>query len=467
MEQRFERMRAILIVDDEEGIRHGLRNFFHKKGFVAYEAFDFHSALAAVKSHPIDIAVIDIRLKNGKNGIDLLRELRRIEPDLIEIIITGYGSIDTAVTSMKEGAADYILKPIDNKKLLDVVSKNLEIRELKNENRFLKRELMNRSVPHTFITANQGLKRMMQKVDKIKDSPVTVLITGESGTGKEVLARYIHFTSNRRQGKFVSINCASLSENLLLSELFGHEKGAFTDAIERQIGKFEMADRGTLFLDEIGDMSPNVQAKLLRVIEESSFERVGGIRRIHVDVRIIAATNKELTQLMQAGRFRDDLYYRIKVVSFNLTPLRDRPEDIPLLIDHFVQKYQKKYNKALQGFSPEAIGLLTRYEWPGNVRELENVVNQAVLLGERDWVDAADLGKALFFGKRIAGQEVDFDRIKSLKKAMRDILQLYEPRIIEHFLRKNRYNKSKTARDLSITRKTLDDKIQRYNLQVG
>jgi len=467
MEQRFERMRAILIVDDEEGIRHGLRNFFHKKGFVAYEAFDFHSALAAVKSHPIDIAVIDIRLKNGKNGIDLLRELRRIEPDLIEIIITGYGSIDTAVTSMKEGAADYILKPIDNKKLLDVVSKNLEIRELKNENRFLKRELMNRSVPHTFVTANQGLKQMMQNADKIKDSPVTVLITGESGTGKEVLARYIHFTSNRRQGKFVSINCASLSENLLLSELFGHERGAFTDAIERQLGKFEMADKGTLFLDEIGDMSPNVQAKLLRVIEESSFERVGGTRRIHVDARIIAATNKELTQLMQAGRFRDDLYYRIKVVSFNLIPLRERPEDIPLLIDHFVQKYQKMYNKVVQGFSPEAIRLLTRYEWPGNVRELENVVNQAVLLGERDWVDAADLGKALFFGKRIEGQEVDFDRIKSLKKAMRDILQLYEPRIIEHFLRKNRYNKSKTARELSITRKTLDDKIQRYDLQEG
>ena len=467
MEQRFERMRAILIVDDEEGIRHGLRNFFHKKGFVAYEAFDFHSALAAVKSHPIDIAVIDIRLKNGKNGIDLLRELRRIEPDLIEIIITGYGSIDTAVTSMKEGAADYILKPIDNKKLLDVVSKNLEIRELKNENRFLKRELMNRSVPHTFVTANQGLKQMMQNADKIKDSPVTVLITGESGTGKEVLARYIHFTSNRRQGKFVSINCASLSENLLLSELFGHERGAFTDAIERQLGKFEMADKGTLFLDEIGDMSPNVQAKLLRVIEESSFERVGGTRRIHVDARIIAATNKELTQLMQAGRFRDDLYYRIKVVSFNLIPLRERPEDIPLLIDHFVQKYQKMYNKVVQGFSPEATGLLTRYEWPGNVRELENVVNQAVLLGERDWVDAADLGKALFFGKRVAGQEVDFDRIKSLKKAMRDILQLYEPRIIEHFLRKNRYNKSKTARELSITRKTLDDKIQRYDLQEG
>ncbi len=276
MEQSFERTRAILIVDNEEGIRHGLRNFFHKKGFVAYEAFDFHSALTAVKSHPIDIAVIDIRLKNGKDGIDLLRELKRIEHDLIEIIITGYGSIDTAVTSMKEGAADYILKPIDNKKLLDAVRKNLEIRELKNENRFLKKELMDRSVPHAFVTANQGLKRMIQKVDKIKDNPVTVLITGASGTGKEVLARYIHYTSNRRQGKFVSINCASLSENLLLSELFGHEKGAFTGAIERHVGKFEMADRGTLFLDEIGDMSPDVQAKLLRVIEENSFERVGG-----------------------------------------------------------------------------------------------------------------------------------------------------------------------------------------------
>jgi DNA-binding NtrC family response regulator len=467
MERSLERTRSILIVDDEEGIRHGLRSFFLKKGFVAHEAFDFGSALAVVKSHPIDIAVIDIRLKNGMDGIDLLRELKSIEPDLIEIIITGYGSIDTAVTSMKEGAADYILKPIDNKKLLDAVRKNLEIRELKNENRFLKKELLDRSVPHAFVTANQYLQKTIQKVDKIKDSPVTVLITGESGTGKEVLARYIHFTSNRRQGKFVSINCASLSENLLLSELFGHEKGAFTGAIERQIGKFEMADRGTLFLDEIGDMSLDVQAKLLRVIEESIFERVGGTRQIRVDARIIAATNKDLTRLMQAGRFRDDLYYRINVVSFDLLPLRERPEDIPLLIDHFVKKYHGKYNKPVEGFSSEAVELMASYKWPGNVRELENVVNQAVLLGEGSLVDAADLGMALFFGEKGSDPHIDFSRIKSLKKAMRDILRLYEPRIIEHFLQKNRYNKSKTARDLSITRKTLDDKIQKYNLRAG
>jgi two-component system response regulator AtoC len=465
METFTERTHSILIVDDEEGIRHGLKNLFQKKGFVIYEAGDFGSAITTAEAHPIDVAIIDIRLKNERDGIDLLRELRRNEPDLIEIIITGYGSVDTAVTSMKEGASDYIVKPIDNKKLLDAVRKNLQIRDLKSENYFLKRELMDRSIPHNFVTVNPDLKAMLKKVDRIKDSPVTVLITGESGTGKEVLARYIHFTSNRRQGKFVTINCASLSENLLLSELFGHEKGAFTGAIERQIGKFEIADGGTIFLDEIGDMSLEIQAKLLRVIEESSFERVGGTRRIHVDVRIITATNKDLVKLMHEGRFRNDLYYRINVMSFHLTPLRERREDIPLLMDLFIKKYNRKYNKVVQEFSPEAVELMSSYGWQGNVRELENVVNQAVLLSEGKWVEARTLRKTLFMGEEKAAPIIDFDQIKSFKEAVRDMLQVYEYQIIEHFLTKNNFNKSKTAKELSITRKTLDDKITKYNIR--
>jgi len=455
---------SILIVDDEEGIRHGLKNFFKKKNFTIYESGDFESALSTAKEHTIDAALIDIRLKDEKNGIDLLRELKSIEPELIEIIITGYGSIDTAVASMKEGASDYIVKPIDNKKLLGIVSKNLELRNLKNENYYLKRELMNRYFSDVFITNNQELKNLIQNADKIKNNPVTILISGESGTGKEVLARYIHFTSNRSEGKFVTINCAALSESLLLSELFGHEKGAFTSAIERQIGKFEIADRGTLFLDEIGDMSLDIQAKVLRVIEESSFERVGGTKRISVDVRIIAATNKDLTKLMTVGKFREDLYYRINVISFHLTPLRGRKEDIPLLINHFIKKFNQRYNKKAECFSKEALDRLISYNWPGNVRELENVVNQAVLLSEKDSIEATDLKKSLFWGqgKDISG--VDFSEITSFKKTMMDITEVYEKQIIEHFLIMNNYNKSKTAKDLSVTRKTLSGKIEKYKL---
>ncbi len=453
---------SILIIDDEEGIRHGLKNFFQKKGFITYESGDFDSALKTAEEQLIDVAIIDIRLKNGKSGIDLLRDLKRIEPDLIEIIITGYGSIDTAVTSMKEGASDYIVKPIDNKKLLDAVNKNLEIRNLKNENYYLKKELMDRSLSCNFITSNRELRNLLRNVDKIKNNPVTILITGESGTGKEVLARYIHFTSNRREGKFVTINCASLSENLLLSELFGHEKGAFTGAIERQVGKFEIADRGTLFLDEIGDMSLDIQAKLLRVIEESSFERVGGTRRIYVDVRIIAATNQDLMKLMNEGRFREDLYYRINVVSFQLPALRSRKEDIPLLINHFIKKYNIKYNKRVSAFSEEAVELMTSYDWPGNVRELENVVNQAVLLSETNVIEAQTLTKSLFCGEEKDSPAIDYNRIRSLKKVIAEVIATYEKKIIEHFLIKNNYNKSKTAKELSITRRTLDGKIEKY-----
>lgn len=456
---------SILIVDDEEGIRHGLTKFFRREGFTTYEAPSFETAVSIAEEKSLDVAVIDIRLKNEKNGIDLLRRLKSIDPDLVQIIITGYGSIDTAVTSIKEGASDYILKPIDNNKLLDVVNKNLEIRSLKNKNYYLKKELINRSVLPCFITKNDEMKKLINHADRIKNSPVTILISGESGTGKEVLARYIHFTSNRGEAEFVSINCASLSENLLLSELFGHEKGAFTGAIERQIGKFEIADRGTLFLDEIGDMSLDIQAKLLRVIEESSFERVGGTNRIHVDVRIIAATNRDLTKLMNEGRFREDLYYRIKVVSFLLSPLRHRKEDIPLLVDHFVKKYNLKYNKRVPGFSREAMQILMGYDWPGNVRELENVVNQAVLLSEDEMIEVKDLRKALFYGEEKEESQFNISNVTSFKKAMADIVESYEKKIIEHFLVKNNFNKSKTARDLAITRRTLANKIERYNLK--
>jgi len=463
MKQNQQTRPSILIIDDEEGIRHGLKNLFQKQGFRVLESDDFERAVFLSNTDIIDVALVDIRLKGSKNGIELIRELKKVEPDMIIVVITGYGSIDTAVTSIKEGASDYILKPIDNRNLLDTVQKNLQLRKLKNEYCYLRNELLNRH-SFNFLTCNPGLRLILDKADRIKNSPVTVLISGESGTGKEVLARYIHFTSNRKDFHFVPINCAALSENLLLSELFGHEKGAFTGAIKRKTGKIEIADKGTLFLDEIGDMPMEVQAKLLRVIEEKSFERVGGTKKIQVDIRIITATNKDLTKLIEEKTFRKDLFYRINVVNFYIPPLRERKEDIPLLVENFIKKYSQKYNKRLNGIEQKALSSICSHNWPGNIRELENVINQTVLLCDGPIIKKNDLKKCLFAGSAIERHEFSFSAIRSLKQAIEEIKNDYEKSIIQHFLQKNMFNKSRTAKELHITRKTLTEKIQKYKL---
>ena len=379
---------SVLIVDDEEGLRHGLENLFEREGFTVHTAASYESAVSAAARYPVDAAIVDVRLKGDRSGIDLLLELKRLEPDLVVLVITGYGSVDTAVASLKGGAADYFLKPIDNTRLLESVRRNLEMRALASQNRFLRDELVQRS-PHTFVTCDPGLAALLATVDKVKDRAVTVLVTGESGTGKEVLARYIHFSGSRRDESFIGLNCAALSESLLLSELFGHERGAFTGAVERKRGKFELADGGTLFLDEIGDMSLEVQAKLLRVIEESAFERLGGVKRISVDARIVTATNKDLPLLIREGKFREDLFYRINVVSFHLPPLREHRGDIPLLVEHFLAKFSERYVREPVTLDPATMAALCSYDWPGNVRELENVVNRIVLLGEASFTSEA------------------------------------------------------------------------------
>jgi two-component system NtrC family response regulator len=453
--------RSILIVDDEEGIRHGLMTMFRKEGFTVHCAADSEEAAAAAARYPVDVAVVDVRLRGGTSGVDLLQELKKLEPDIVVIIITGFGSIDNAVDSMKAGAADYFLKPIDNARLLDAVRRNLALRTLATENRFLRDELMRRSLSHDFVANDPAVRALLATADKVKDTPVTVLLTGESGTGKEVLARYIHYTGARRDGTFISINCAALSEGLLLSELFGHERGAFTGAVERKRGRFELADGGTLFLDEIGDMSPDTQAKLLRVIEESRFERLGGIKSITVDARIIAATNQDLAALIREGRFREDLFYRINVVSLHLTPLRERRGDIPALVEHFLTKYSERYNRERMHLGQETLAALEAWDWPGNVRELENTVNQIVLLGEKSFLAPGRPGAVPAprhaAGARGAGSA-------SLKKGTGAVAQQYERRVIAECLKRNAGNKSKTARELSITRKTLALKMTKYGL---
>jgi two-component system nitrogen regulation response regulator NtrX len=455
---------SVLIVDDEEGLRHGLENLFKREGFTVHTAAGYESAVSAAARYPVDAAILDIRLKGDRSGIDLLLALKRLEPDLVVIVITGYGSVDTAVASLKGGAADYFLKPIDNPKLLESVRRNLELRALASENRFLKDELVQRS-PHTFVTRDPALAALIARADKVKDQSVTVLITGESGTGKEVLARYIHFSGTRRDARFIGLNCAALSESLLLSELFGHERGAFTGAVERKRGKFELADGGTLFLDEIGDMSLEVQAKLLRVIEESAFERLGGVKRISVDVRIVTATNKDLPLLIREGKFREDLFYRINVVFFHLPPLRDHRGDIPLLVEHFLAKYSERYVREPVTLDPATMDALTVYDWPGNVRELENVVNRIVLLGEASFTVGSPVVVPRVLPAAPAGkEEPHVPAAGPLRAGAEEAASRYERRAISEALARNGGNKSKTARELDVTRKTLALKIARYGL---
>lgn len=465
---------TILVVDDEEGIRHGLSRFFEREGYAVETAEDAARATATCSRSKIDIAILDLRLKGQVSGLDLLARLKADDPELPVIIITGYGSIESAIDAMKRGASDYILKPVDNGALLTLVRRNLEVAQLKRDNRYLKKELYQKEYQRQIITRSPEILAIMAKLDSIKDSTAPILIMGESGSGKEIFARYIHFTGSRGAAPFVSINCAALSEDLLLSELFGHEKGAFTGAIERKTGKFELAHGGTLFLDEIGDMSPAIQAKLLRALEENSFERLGGTKRISVDLRIVAATNHDIHELIREGRFRGDLYYRIATVEINLPPLRARAQDIPYLAEFFIGLYAERYHRRIDGIAPDVMRRWLEYSWPGNIRELQNVIHQAVLLctGPRIETDSLMIGRAEQ-PSAAAQKEEHFSAASSphstapdtpLRKGSGAAAASYEKRRIEEALAQAKGNKSQTARALGVTRKTLAQKIRRYSI---
>ena len=463
--------RAILIVDDEEGIRNALGKFFRRQGYEPFLAGSAEQAIALAEKSYFAAAILDVRLEGRDRGGELLAELRSRDPELCVVMVTGYGSVESAVQAMKDGASDYILKPIDNERLLETVRRSIELARLRRDNAYLRRELIANVYSHDIVTRDPRYLALMELADRVKDSEATVLLSGESGTGKEVMARYIHFTSSRRDKPFVGINCAALSETLLLSELFGHEKGSFTGAVERRIGKFELAHRGTLFLDEIGDMSPQVQSKFLRVLEESSFERVGGAKRIEVDIRVIAATNKDLPDLMRRGEFRGDLYYRINIVNLRLPPLRERRGDIALLVDFFIAKYARKYNRPVVGATAEVVELWSGHDWPGNVRELQNAVNQAVLLCRGTTIDLATLAVAQ--GQIAAPQgecpptpELDegLSAFTTLKGLRDEVTSRYERRLIEAALARNGGNKTRTAAELDVTRKTLAEKMAQFGL---
>ena len=378
-------MEQILIIDDEKSLLDLLTVVFKKEGYAVRTALSVAKGLETLEREPIDLIISDIKMPQ-MSGLDLLKRVKELQPELPIVLITAFGSIGQAVEALKAGALDYVVKPFDVEELKIIVARGLEKRRLREENRLLKRDLTERYSFERMIGKGRLMQEIYTLIEKLALTDSTVLITGESGTGKEMAARAIHYQSGRRTGQFVSLNCAALPENLLESELFGHVRGSFTGAVSDKKGMFELAQRGTLFLDEVGEMSPWTQVKLLRALQERKVRRVGGADEIAVDVRIIAATNQDLKKGIQEGKFREELFYRLNVISFDMPPLRRRVEDIPLLIAHFLQKYCDKMGKKPKRFTPEVVGLLESYSWPGNIRELENVIERIVAIEDRETV---------------------------------------------------------------------------------
>ncbi len=379
---------TVLVVDDEQGIREALSKIFTKEGWVVRQAATGREALSVIRKTPVKVMITDLRMP-GMGGDDLLKAAKALVPELEVVVMTAYGTVENAVDAMKLGAYDFVSKPLKRASVVATVRKALEKAELVAENRALRARLDQRR-ERTIVGHAQALRAVLEVAEQAAASSATVLLLGESGTGKELLANFIHAHSPRREGPFVPVNCAALPETILESELFGHEKGAFTGAVRAREGRFVEAHGGTLFLDEIADVSPTVQVKLLRALQEGEIEPVGGKTR-RVDFRLVCATNRDLGEEVRAGRFREDLYYRINVIPLRVPALRDRAEDIPLLAEHFVRRFAAQHGKPIAGIEPDAVAALAAYGWPGNVRELENAMERAVVLGRREHITVADL----------------------------------------------------------------------------
>lgn len=373
----------LLIVEDEPGHRRALEAHF-SKSYNVLTAEHGQKALEIASQQPIHLLIIDLILPGGTDGLDVMRRIRQIHPESSAIMITAQPTVRTAVQAMKEGAVDYVIKPLDLDELRVKVDRAAEQYLLKEENRRLRQQLRTTYDFRNIVGRSGVMQEVYRMIEQVSQSRATVLIRGESGTGKELVAKAIHYSSDRANGPFIAVSCAALPETLLESELFGHEKNAFTGATTQKPGRFELAHKGTLFLDEIAEVPPNIQVKLLRVLQEREFERLGGTKPIKVDVRLIAATNKDLRQMVEAGTFREDLYYRLHVIEIYLPPLRERKDDIPLLVEHFLSRYSEENGKNLKACTPEAMEILMKYHWPGNVRELENVIERAVVLADSD-----------------------------------------------------------------------------------
>src|SRR5437660_3301434 len=442
----------LLIADDDPGLRESLERTLTREGYRVILASDGNAALERLQAGGVDLVLTDLKMP-GLSGIELLRAVKAIASEVDVILLTAFGTVEEAVKAMKEGAYDFLTKPFQRAQLLRLIRQALERRDLIQQNRALQQRLDDLLQQGAVIGSSPAFRRMMTLLEQVAGSSATVLVQGESGTGKELVARTIHARSARSRGPFVAVNCAALPETLLESELFGYEKGAFTGAAGRKEGRFELADGGTLFLDEVSDLSLVTRPKILRVLQEGEFERLGGTKSLRVDVRIVAATNQELAQMVREKRFREDLYYRLNVITLTVPPLRERHEDIRVLAQHYLRVYAAKNGRKLEGFSNEALERLESYAWPGNVRELENLIERTVLLARKDRIDAEDLP----------------EEVAGVKRPPRDaILELVgtplteiEQRLLDETLRITGGNKTQAAKLLGIDVRTVARKLER------
>jgi DNA-binding NtrC family response regulator len=470
---------SILVIDDEAEIREGLELLLSSEGYAVTSAETGQLGLARLEEEPYDLLLLDVSLPD-RNGLDLLRDIRQRDPELPIVLITAYGSIDMARQAFKSGAQDYITKPWSNDELLAQVALAVEGRRLREENVQLKRALKQRYNFPNIIGKSERIVSLLDLVAQVAPSRSTVLIIGESGTGKELIAKAIHSASPRAEKPFVAVNSGSIPVDLLESQLFGHVKGAFTSAVASKKGLFEVADQGTIFFDEISTVGLETQAKLLRVIQEREFMRLGGTETIKVDVRIVAASNVDLLGLVRDGRFREDLYHRLNVIALKLPPLRERREDVPLLGEHFLRQYSKENNRPLGRFTRRALNLLMDYTWPGNVRELENVVERAVVLSTREEIDV-DLLPAPILTRGIPGNARLHlsELLKSLAQegqqraaagqplpSLFDIMEQIERRVIEDMLEQTGWNQTEAAERFQVPLSTLNQKIKRLGIEI-
>jgi len=451
----------ILIVDDDESIRRMLSAVLAREGFQTVTAEDGEAGLALFRSHSPDIVLMDIRMP-GLTGIEAMSAMLELRPGAAVILMTAYADLETAVQAIKNGVFDFVIKPFDLAEIGLLINRAYEMREMRREIGILQHELSENFRFDRIITGDPAMQALCESVARIAASNATAVICGESGVGKELLAASLHYNSPRAQRAFVKVNCGAIPEGLLESEFFGHEKGAFTGAVSRRTGRFEHADGGTLFLDEIGELPLSLQVKLLRVLQDREFERVGGEKTLRVDVRLVAATNRNLEEMVAAGTFRSDLYYRLNVVSLSVPPLRQRPADIPLLATHFLRKYTAEHKREIDGFDDHALAIMQRYAWPGNVRELSNAVERAVVMSTGRSIFSEDLPLPIVQASRPLPADAAL-----APKSLKDQVLGFETRVIVQALERNKGNRSRTASELGISRRALLYKLHEFNLDQG